>query len=150
MIKSILIAICFIWIGLVLGISFLEAPLKFTAPGIDVKLGLGIGRIVFAALNKVELILCGTMILLMVVERPNKLAVAIFGGVTVLLLLQTFWLLPVLDTRAELIIQNKVVMPSWDHVYFIVLEVLKVITLILIGIILLRKFNDVALVRQSS
>ena len=43
-------AIAFTWFGLVLGISFLEAPLKFRAPGVTTQLGLGIGRVVFAAL----------------------------------------------------------------------------------------------------
>ena len=43
------------WAGLVAGISFIEALLKFTAPHITVPLGLGIGRIVSAALNEVAL-----------------------------------------------------------------------------------------------
>jgi uncharacterized membrane protein (DUF485 family) len=46
----------FLWIGFVCAISFMEAWLKFRAPGITVPLGLGIGRLVFNALNKVELV----------------------------------------------------------------------------------------------
>jgi uncharacterized membrane protein (DUF485 family) len=46
----------FLWIGFVCAISFMEAWLKFRAPGISVPLGLGIGRLVFNALNKVELV----------------------------------------------------------------------------------------------
>ena len=38
-------------IGAIAAISFLEAPLKFQAPGITIPLGLGIGRLVFTALN---------------------------------------------------------------------------------------------------
>ncbi|MGN0128251.1 hypothetical protein [Glutamicibacter soli] len=37
-----------LWLGLVIGSSFIEAPLKFTALGITIPLGLGIGRLVFA------------------------------------------------------------------------------------------------------
>ena len=37
------IALPFLWAGLVLGLSFIETPLKFTAPGITLPLGLGIG-----------------------------------------------------------------------------------------------------------
>lgn len=51
------IATPFIWLGMVPAISFLETPLKFRAPGITVPLGLGIGRLVFRALNGVELAL---------------------------------------------------------------------------------------------
>jgi hypothetical protein len=41
----------FVWLGMVLAISFLEAPLKFRAPDVTLRIGLGIGRIVFRALN---------------------------------------------------------------------------------------------------
>ncbi|WP_338142595.1 hypothetical protein [Brevibacterium aurantiacum] len=44
-----------IWLGLIIGISLIEAPLKFTAPGITIPLGLGIGRLVFTAMNWVEI-----------------------------------------------------------------------------------------------
>lgn len=45
--QSLAIAIVFVWLGMVLAISFLETPLKFRAPGVDVPTGLGIGRLVF-------------------------------------------------------------------------------------------------------
>ena len=45
------VAAIFVWLGMVFAISFLEAPLKFRAPGITIPLGLGIGRLVFRALN---------------------------------------------------------------------------------------------------
>lgn len=44
-------AVAFVWLGMVLAVSFLETPLKFRAPGITVPLGLGIGRLVFRALT---------------------------------------------------------------------------------------------------
>ena len=53
-----LLAALLLWAGMVAGISFLEAPLKFTAPHITVPLGVGIGRVVFHALNKAEMALC--------------------------------------------------------------------------------------------
>lgn len=42
------VALTFVWLGMVLAISFLEAPLKFRAPGVTLPIGLGIGRLVFA------------------------------------------------------------------------------------------------------
>ena len=53
---AIQIAITFVWLGMVLAISFLEAPLKFRAPNVTLQIGLGIGRLVFRALNTVELV----------------------------------------------------------------------------------------------
>jgi hypothetical protein len=51
---AIVVAVTFGWLGMVLAISFLEAPLKFRAPGVTLPIGLGIGRLVFRALNTVE------------------------------------------------------------------------------------------------
>jgi hypothetical protein len=44
-------AVVFVWLGMVLAISFLEAPLKFRAPNVTLQIGLGIGRLVFRALT---------------------------------------------------------------------------------------------------
>ena len=52
-----LVALPFLWLGLILGISFMEAPLKFRAPGITLSLGVGIGRLFFRALNAMEAVL---------------------------------------------------------------------------------------------
>jgi hypothetical protein len=35
-------AVVFVGLGMVLAISFLETPLKFRAPGVDIPIGLGI------------------------------------------------------------------------------------------------------------
>jgi hypothetical protein len=64
------VAVSFTWWGLVLGISGLEAPLQFRAPGISTALGLGIGRPVFRALNLVEL-LCAVALAVAVPGVPG-------------------------------------------------------------------------------
>ncbi|MER2093219.1 MAG: hypothetical protein ABS918_10760, partial [Saccharopolyspora rectivirgula] len=58
------VAVVFSWLGMVLAISFLEAPLKFRAPGVTTRIGLGIGRLVFRALNAVEVVLAVAVALL--------------------------------------------------------------------------------------
>lgn len=35
-------AVTFVWLGMAVEISFLEAPLKFRAPGVTVPIGLGV------------------------------------------------------------------------------------------------------------
>ena len=54
-------AVTFVWLGMVTAISFLEAPLKFRAPGVTLPIGLGIGRLVFRALNIAELTLAAVL-----------------------------------------------------------------------------------------
>ncbi len=56
---------------MVLAISFLEAPLKFRAPGVTLPIGLGIGRVVFRALNGVEVVLAAVVAVALVVDRPR-------------------------------------------------------------------------------
>lgn len=61
-----------IWLGMVLAISFLEAPLKFRAPNVTLQIGLGIGRLVFRALNGCELVLAAAIAVAFLVEpRPR-------------------------------------------------------------------------------
>ncbi|MFD2721090.1 hypothetical protein ACFST9_20395 [Hymenobacter monticola] len=123
----------FVWAGLVAGISFLEAPLKFTAPHITVPLGLGIGRIVFAALNKLELALCAAALLSATVRwAPANIWTAL-ALLSVVLLLQTLWLLPALDLRATALLAGHPPLPSNLHKTYIGLEVVKLITLLLAG-----------------
>ena len=68
--SAIAVALTFVWLGMVLAISFLEAPLKFRAPDVTLQIGLGIGRLVFRALNTVE-VGFALVILAIVAARPT-------------------------------------------------------------------------------
>ncbi|WP_201743870.1 hypothetical protein [Hymenobacter busanensis] len=125
-----LVLALFLWAGMVAGISFLEAPLKFTAPHITVVLGVGIGRIVFHALNKVELVLSVVALLCAGwLQVPGRVWVALFAAVGILLA-QSFWLLPALDVRAEALLAGSPNPPNSQHVTYIVLEALKLLSLL--------------------
>lgn len=130
----------FVWIGFICAISFMEAWLKFRAPGITVPLGLGIGRLVFNALNKVELV-CALAVIINIfwnysaILKWKNLAFAI---PLTLLFIQTFWLLPALDARAELYIQGQIVPPSNLHFYYVGIELVKVASLTFFGLTLFK------------
>jgi hypothetical protein len=121
-----------LWIGFVVAISFMEAWLKFQAPGITLELGLGIGRLVFAALNKVEWTFAIAIIVDQVVNKSRLLrsSNSWFFIPLVLLLIQTIWILPALDARAELHLQRAPVPPSSLHFYYVGMELIKVICLV--------------------
>lgn len=129
----------FLWIGFVCAISFMEAWLKFRAPGITVPLGLGIGRIVFGALNKVEWVFSVTILLNLIIagNMGNRKNITMFIPV-ILLVLQTVWLLPVLDTRARMQIDAIPVPSSNLHFYYVAIEVVKTACLFFFGISLFR------------
>lgn len=133
-------AVCtFVWIGFVCAISFMEAWLKFRAPGITVPLGLGIGRLVFGALNRVEWVFTIVVLLNLFIYKELKRSKNILFMIpVVLLVLQTIWLLPELDNRAQLHIEGAAVPPSNLHFWFVAAEVIKVICLSFFGISLFK------------
>jgi hypothetical protein len=57
-----------------------------------------------------------------------------FAFPVILLLIQTFWLLPALDARAELHIQGQIVPPSNLHFYYVGIELVKVASLTIFGL----------------
>lgn len=130
----------FLWIGFVCAISFMEAWLKFRAPGITVPLGLGIGRLVFNALNKVELVFAIVILINIFWQTSDilKWQNLAFAVPFALLLIQTFWLLPALDARAELHIQGQYVPSSNLHFYYVGMELVKIVGLSLFGITLFK------------
>lgn len=127
----------FIWVGIVCGISFIESWLKFQAPGITVNLGLGIGRLVFSMLNKVEIVLAIVVIIAWWQKgsRWKKDSGFIALGISVVVLLvQTLILLPIMDARAELRIAGQSLPPSNMHIYYVGGEVIKITGLVIFGI----------------
>lgn len=123
----------FTWVGFVCAISFLEAWIKFRAPGVTLPIGLGIGRLVFGALNQVELLLAAAIMVDLLRARPAFAQWLWIGLPAALLLLQTFWLLPALDARAEEVIQNGPAPPSQLHFVYVAFEVVKIVALVVFG-----------------
>lgn len=138
--KKIVIIATFIWVGFICAISFMESWLKFQAPNITTEIGLGIGKLVFGALNIMELVFLAIITSSYIVlfkKRELQLSYA-FLIIIIIVLLQTFWLLPTLDQRAELIIQNIQVQKSNLHLVYVLLEIIKTISLFYFGTNLLN------------
>src|SRR5690349_18044377 len=94
-------AAAFVWLGMVLAMSFLEAPLKFRAPGVTIPLGLGIGRLVFRALNAVEAVLAVVIVVAVAASGPSSVVVAFTVVVVVLLAIQLAVIRPRLNRRSD-------------------------------------------------
>jgi hypothetical protein len=137
--QLIAIALPFVWLGLILGISVIETPLKFQAPGITTALGLGIGRLVFHALNLVELVIA-CVLAIVVARQARDWPFALLGGVLAILLVQAFWLRPLLDDRAVRIIAGEDVPASSLHLVYIAFEGVKLMALPVLGVMLARRW----------
>lgn len=134
------IAAVFVWLGMVLAISFLEAPLKFRAPGITIQLGLGIGRLVFRALNVCEVVLAAVALVGVVLGRaPAGALIAVVVAVAALGA-QIVAVRPALQRRSDAVLADAAVAESGrSHAHFVYVgfEVAKVAALLVGGILLL-------------
>lgn len=138
--RIIQVAVPFVWFGLVLGLSFIEAPLKFQAPGITLPLGLGIGRLVFFVLNKIEIVLALLLIFSVIRRRPaGKFVSGAVGAIVLILLLETAWLLPALELRAEQVINGTATPFSSTHLFYIAFDAIKLVLLLAAGIVLTKQ-----------
>src|SRR5690625_1032403 len=131
-------AVSLVWFGMVMAISFLEAPLKFRAPGVTLPIGLGIGRIVFRALNTVEVVLAAAII---AVAASQWAWHAPYVGIIVamvMLIAQLVLIRPVLHTRSDAVLEGDVSeRRSGIHWVYVGADVIKVIALLAAAIALL-------------
>lgn len=134
---AVAVAVTFVWLGMVLAISFLEAPLKFRAPNVTLPIGLGIGRLVFRALNTVE-VAFALIVAAIVVAGPTRagVAAAIFVAIGALAV-QLIAVRPRLTRRSDSVLAGAQGPRSRAHYVYIGLEVVKVIALVVAGILLL-------------
>ena len=134
------VAATLLWLGMVAAISFLEAPLKFRAPGLELRVGLAIGRIVFRALNIAEVCWAVAIAVCLIIE-PQSVTSTILASITgALLVIQLAAVRPRLNRRSDQVLASPPgtdVPHSGAHHVYIVLETLKVAALVALGCYLL-------------
>ena len=130
-------ALTFVWLGLVLAISFLEAPLKFRAPGVTLQIGVGIGRLVFRALNTVEALLAVGILIALVAGHPPGGFIVAFAIVVGGLLVQLLGVRPRLKRRSDAVLAGQNAPRSRAHYAYVALEVTKLVALAMGGFLLL-------------
>lgn len=134
------VAAVFVWLGMVLAISFLEAPLKFRAPGVTIQLGLGIGRLVFRALNMCEVALAAVALVAVVMGRASTGVDVALGVAVVALGAQVLGVRPALTRRSDAVLADASVAESGRsraHVVYVGFEAAKVVALVVSGVLLL-------------
>lgn len=131
-------AAVFLWLGMVVAISFVEAPLKFRAPGVSLSTGLGIGRLVFRALNAFEYVYAVIIAVALFAHETSVVldtALCIVGGA---LLAQTVVVRPLLSRRTAAVLDGgEADQRSGAHHAYIALEVVKVAALTWTGVLLM-------------
>jgi len=133
-------AVLFFWLGMVAAISFLEAPLKFGAPGVTLPIGLGIGRRVFRALNAVEVVLALVALAALLLAGPPGGLWAAIGVAVLALAVQLVLVRPRLRRRSDAVLAGDGAAStsrSRAHYAYLALELVKVAGLLTAGVLLL-------------
>jgi hypothetical protein len=127
-------------LGAIIALSFLEAPLKFLAPGITIPLGLGIGRLVFTALNVAAGIVLVVLTLASLRPRPTRPPLVLLTSIWLVYLVEVAVIRPVLNQRSDLVIAGLAAAgTNWAHYAYIVADVTLVGLLIALIVVTVRK-----------
>jgi hypothetical protein len=121
------------WLGFFMAISFMEAPLKFSAPGLSIRMGVEIGQIIFQTLNKCEWVLLVILIATCFSKAVCGKGIYRIVFIGIIMLLETIWILPILNGSAVRFINGGAEGPQIYHVLFFIMEILKVPVLLIIG-----------------
>lgn len=124
-----------LWAGLSIGVAFLATPAKFLAPSLTLPVALDVGQHTFRVYNGAELILLGVVLVLGIRSSSRKRWYLAALLPTVVVLLQTLWLIPALDLRVTAIQAGQSPLPPSNlHTVYVAAEVVKVLWLLCQGL----------------
>lgn len=132
-----------IWLGLIIGISLIEAPLKFTAPGITIPLGLGIGRLVFTAMNWVEIVIAVILLWAVLKEHVGRLYRGLACGMIAVLIIKITVIRPLLNKRTDAVLAGVNDGGSSLHLLYIAADGILILGLITMLIVAVRRWVTV-------
>ena len=132
-----------IWLGMIIGISLIEAPLKFTAPGITIPLGLGIGRLVFTAMNWVEIAIAVILLWSVLKESVGRLYRSLAFSLIAVLIIKVAFIRPILNKRTEDVIAGIDDGGSSWHLLYIAADGLLIVGLVIALIVAVRRWVTV-------
>ena len=131
--------VCFTWAGITVGISMIATPVRFTAQSITRPVALDVGRVVFTALNKAELLALVLLLVIVRVSGRSRELWAWCGALILIVLAQGAWLIPELAARTDIIMAGGELPPSSAHAIYSSLELVKIGILLFLGFSTLEK-----------
>lgn len=138
--EALFLIISFIWSGMILGISFFEAWVKFKTPSLTKEVGLDVGRTVFRSFHFMQWALLSILTLIFF-NRPFIIQSIIILSLVFLLSAQTFWIFPKLCSDVDLVGSGNPAKHPSQHLLYGVIEMLKFSLLLIGAIYLLFKFT---------
>ncbi len=124
-----------LWLGLLMGVSFIATPVKFAAPTLTLPVALDVGRVTFGLFPRIEWAMAALLLVNVLVARPSR---AVAGATLIaglIVLFQALYLLPVLDERIAAVIAGSPQPSSAHHAIYVWLETAKALLLSAIAIL---------------
>lgn len=140
--RAALIFLSVLWLGLLLGVSFLATPVKFQAQSLSLPVALDVGQVTFALFSRVEWALATLTSVCLILARPGRGESLVLLALLILLLAQALWLLPVLDARLEAVIAGAPAPPSSHHMIYIATEAAKALFLLGLSLAAFRSLAE--------
>ncbi len=132
--------IALIWLGMLIGVSFLATPVKFVVHDLSLPVALQVGQATFALFARIEwalaVLLCG---LCLWTARKRPFVLVLTALIAAAVLAQAVWLLPALDARVTEIVTGGAPPPSPHHTLYAALEGLKAVLLVALAVLVLRR-----------
>ena len=127
--------VALIWLGMLIGVSFLATPVKFVVQDLTLPIALQVGQATFGLFSRIE---WGLAVLLVGASawrwREGALRVILALSVAAVVLMQADWLLPPLGAR----VAGETPPPSAHHTFYASLEAARALMLIALAFIALR------------
>lgn len=123
-----------IWVGLLLGVSFFSAPIKFTAVGVSLEQLLAVGQVTFQAFSWVELSAFALLVSASLINLTSGVVICMVL-LGLLLLVQKFGILPGLDTELNRTVAGETIEKTNLHVLYIAIDCIKLVILFSLSLI---------------
>lgn len=128
-----IISLSLLWLGILVGVSFIATPVKFTAPSLTLPVALDVGRVTFALFSKIEWGMIALLLVALIAAGWRTGRGSCAAALLAIVAVQSFWLLPVLDVRVAAIIAGENLPATSHHTAYVVLELAKACLLIAIA-----------------
>lgn len=123
-----------LWLGSLIGVSFLATPVKFQAPHLTLPVALEVGRATFHAFARMEWAFTIALVLVHFLLPNLGWRWILIATMAALVVTQAVWLLPALDARVEAVIAGRSLASSFHHALYAGMEAAKALALAVLAL----------------
>lgn len=119
-----------LWLGVLIGVSFVATPAKFNAESLSLIEALDVGQHTFSTFRWIEGSFCAALLAHLLWLKDIRFFAPIVLVLVSLVAVQVFVLLPTLGVRIDAYLSGTPPPPSSDHFTYALIEIAKVVVLV--------------------